>query len=102
MGIVFHQRTELTIITDQVTIIRPYRSTHGWCRECRRDVETVSLREAAAILGTNVPLLADRPTQRWHFADAEGKSVCLESVLKPSSGLSPKTSSNQINQGEGK
>jgi hypothetical protein len=82
MGIVFHQRTELTIVTDQVTIIRPYRSTHGWCRECGHEVETVSLREAAAIIGTTVPLLADRPIHRWHFADAQGTSVCLESLSK--------------------
>jgi hypothetical protein len=82
MGIVFHQRTELTIVTDQVTIIRPYRSTHGWCCECGREVETLSLREAAAILGARVPLLFDSPIHQWHFADAQGRSVCLESLLK--------------------
>jgi hypothetical protein len=82
MGVVFHQRAELTIVTEQVTIIRPYRSTHGWCRECGREVETVSLRDATAISGANVPMLVDSPVHQWHFADVQGKSVCLESLLK--------------------
>jgi hypothetical protein len=82
MGVVFQQRTELTIVTDRVTIIRPYRSTHGWCRECGCEVETVSLREAAAIIGASVPMLVDSPVHQWHYADAQGKSVCLDSLLK--------------------
>jgi hypothetical protein len=102
MGIVFHQRTELTIVTEQVTIIRPYRATHGWCRECGREVETISLRDADAIVEARVPMLVDSPIHQWHFADALGKLVCLESVLKTSSGFSPKTSSHQITEGEGK
>lgn len=82
MGVVFHQRTELTIVTDQVTIIRPYRVTHSWCRECGREVETLSLKETEAIIGASIPLLANGPTQRWHFVDAQEKSVCLESLSK--------------------
>jgi hypothetical protein len=47
-------------------------------------------------------MLVDSPIHQWHFADALGKLVCLESVLKTSSGFSPKTSSHQITEGEGK
>ena len=73
---------EVTFETDQVLIIRRRRLTRGWCRECGREVEIVSLDDAAAIAGINRPLLHDGIAP-WHFSDSEEKWVCLESLLNP-------------------
>jgi hypothetical protein len=72
-----------TVETDQVLIIRRRRSTRGWCHECGRQVEVVSLEDATAIAGMNSPLLHDGLAQRWHFSDSEEEWVCLESLLSP-------------------
>jgi hypothetical protein len=74
------KRMEVTVETDQVLIIRRRRSTRGWCGQCGREVEIVSLEDAAAIAGINGPLLHDE-VERWHFCDVEEKWVCLESLL---------------------
>jgi len=74
---------EVTVETDQVLIIRRRRSTRGWCRECAREVEIVSLDDASTIAGINGPMLHDGVAQRWHFSDSEEQWVCLESLLTP-------------------
>jgi hypothetical protein len=77
------RRTEITVETNQVLIIRRRRSTRGWCRECAREVEIVSLDDTAAIAGINGPLLHESVAQPWHFSDGEKQWVCLESLLTP-------------------
>jgi hypothetical protein len=77
------KRMEVTVETDQVLIIRRRRSTRGWCQECGREVEIVSLEDAAAIAGISGPLLYDGLARPWHFSDREEKWVCLHSLLAP-------------------
>jgi len=77
------KRMEVTVETNQVLIIRRRRSTRGWCEECGREMEIVSLEDAAAIAGISGPLLHDGVAQRWHFSDREEQWVCLESLLSP-------------------
>jgi hypothetical protein len=77
------KRMEVTVETDQVLIIRRRRSTRGWCEECGREMEIVSLEDAAAIAGISGPLLHDEVAQRWHFSDSQERWVCLESLLAP-------------------
>lgn len=40
-------RTEITVETDRVLIIR--RSVRAWCRQCGREVDMLSLGEAEAL-----------------------------------------------------
>lgn len=44
-----HRRTEITIETERILIIRRRRSVRLWCRECGCEVEMVSLGEAEAL-----------------------------------------------------
>jgi hypothetical protein len=79
------QRTEITVQTERLVIIRGSRSTRAWCRECGREVEMVALSQAAALVRGNKPVLPD-PAQShgWHISEDQNGSplVCLESVLK--------------------
>ena len=87
------KRTEITIETDQVLIIRHRRSVRSWCQKCGREVDMVGLKEAEALTGMTQPLLVDgQAEQAWHWSQAEDGSplVCLESLLKPNSGFFPK------------
>ena len=44
-----HRRTEITVETERVLIIRQHRSVRAWCQECGCQVDTVSLEEAEAL-----------------------------------------------------
>lgn len=67
------KRTEITIETDQILIIRRRSSTQVWCRECGREVNIVGLGEAGVLTGMSgqalrdcaqAPRLAHRPRPR--------------------------------------
>jgi len=79
------KRTEITIETERVLIIRRRRSTRAWCQECGGEVDMVGLAEAEAITGTTQPMLQDSAKARgWHLAEGQGGTplICLESLLK--------------------
>jgi hypothetical protein len=92
--IAVQKRTEITIETDQVVVIRRrQRSVRSWCQECRCEVEMIDLKEAEALTGTTQAMLCCGGGDRgWHWSQAEDGSrlLCLESLLKPNSGFSPK------------
>lgn len=46
-----YKRTEITMETDQITIIRGSHSTWGYCRECGREVDVVTVKEAEELQG---------------------------------------------------
>lgn len=78
-----HKRTEITIETDRVLIIRRRRILRAWCEECGHEVEMVDPREAEAIAAVRgLPL---RDCAQWHVAQShEGTGlICLDSLLKP-------------------
>jgi hypothetical protein len=85
-----YRRTEITLETDQVWIIRKSRSTRGWCAECGREVDMVGLKEARALLGKGeLPLTPESipgcgGSRGWHCSQAPDGSplICLESALK--------------------
>jgi hypothetical protein len=80
-----HRRTEITVETERVLIIRQRRSVRTWCRECGCEVEMVSLGEAEALTkvsGQEVGEFAQ--AHRWHLSEnQEGtRLVCLASLWK--------------------
>jgi|HubBroStandDraft_6_1064221.scaffolds.fasta_scaffold00065_51 hypothetical protein len=80
-----HKRTEITVETDRVLIIRRHRSIKAWCPECGGEVEMVGLREAEAVTGLTGRALRDCAQARgWHVSESpEGDvQICLESLLK--------------------
>ena len=80
-----HKRTEITVETDRVLIIRRRRSIRAWCQECGCEVDMVGLVEAQALVGMAGQALLDyAPARGWHVSEGQGKArlFCLESLLK--------------------
>jgi hypothetical protein len=103
-----YRRTEITVETDQILIIRKSHSERGWCAECGREVDMVGVNDAGELTGriqhfvgrpstgqpsSTLPMLPGcGDSWGWHWSQAADGSprVCLESVLTPGSGSSPK------------
>jgi hypothetical protein len=80
-----YKRTQITIETDQVLIIRRRGCVRQWCRECGRETDMVSLSQAGLVTGVAQPLLLEcARTERWHLTEAVAGAplVCLDSLLK--------------------
>jgi hypothetical protein len=84
-AMVGRKRTEITIESDQLLIIRRRRTVRFWCQECGCELEMISVAEAEALTGITRPMLDDGAEARgWHFAEASDNAtlVCLESLRK--------------------
>lgn len=80
-----YKRTEITVETDHVLIVRRRRSVRAWCRQCGHEVDMVGLAEAEASTGISGPQLRNYAESRgWHlFQNDDGCDlICLESWLK--------------------
>jgi hypothetical protein len=80
------KKTEITVETDQVLIIRQRRSgVRAWCDGCAQPVKLVTAEEAATVAGVST-----RTIYRWveaekvHFTETPDGSllICLNSLLK--------------------
>lgn len=79
------QRTEITLQTEQVFLIRRRQSCRLWCEECGREVDVVGLQDVGKLMGTTQPALSASPVpEAWHVcAGQDGEPfICWESVLK--------------------
>jgi hypothetical protein len=79
------RRMQITVETDEVTIIRRRHARHTWCRECAREVEVVGMEEAGVLAGMTPQALRNcAQAQGWHVSDAGDGTVlvCLASLLK--------------------
>jgi len=80
-----HKRTEITIETDQILIIRRRRALLVWCQQCGSQVDMVDLGEAEALTGVSGRVLRGcAEAGKWHVQEGQngGPLVCLESLLK--------------------
>ena len=80
--VALHKKTQITIETDQVLIIRRQCVGKAWCRVCEQEVDVVRTDQARGLLGSATDA-AGQPTRRWHFCqDAEGSAlICLNSLM---------------------
>ena len=78
------KRTEITIETRRVTVIRRRQaSNRGWCEGCLADVQMITPNQAAAIAG-----VSSRTIYRWieasrvHFIEDSSELilVCVPSI----------------------
>ena len=79
------RRMQITIETDEVTIIRRRHPRHTWCPECACEVEVVGMEEAGVRAGMTERALRNcAQSQGWHLSDAGDGTllVCLKSLLK--------------------
>ena len=79
-----HKRTEITIETDRVLIIRRRHSTRVWCPGCGGEADMVSLEQAGIVTGLAGKSLRDYAQARgWHLSGQKGSLlICLKSLLK--------------------
>jgi hypothetical protein len=79
-----HKRTEITIETDRIMIIRRRNSKRLWCAECGGEADMASLEQAGIVTGLAGKPLRDYAQARgWHISGQEGSLlICLESLLK--------------------
>jgi len=80
-----HRRTEITIETDRVLIIRRRRTVRAWCQECGGEVEMVSLGEAEALTEVSGREFCESAqAHSWHLSESQEGTclVCLESLRK--------------------
>ena len=85
-----YKRTEITMETDRIFIIRKSHSTRGWCSECGRKVDMVGVKEAEVLRGkaqlfSAQPMLPGCGASRglhWSMAFDGSPRVCVESVLQ--------------------
>jgi hypothetical protein len=52
-----YKRTEITLETNRIWIIRKRNSTRVWCPGCRREVDVVRLSDAAELSGASQPIV---------------------------------------------
>ena len=79
-----HRRTEVTIETDRVLVIRRH-STRVWCQECAREVDMVGLADASVLTGiTEQGMRHGAQAWKWHLSEGQDGApvICLESLLK--------------------
>jgi hypothetical protein len=79
------KRMQITIETDQVTVIRRPYSARGWCQECGCEVDVVRIEDGGVLAGMTRPVLRENAgTRRWHLSETTDGSmlVCLVSLLK--------------------
>jgi hypothetical protein len=78
-----HKRTEITVQTDRILILRRRRSRRLWCEKCGREVDVVSFDGWGSLAGSPHPMLATGTLpDRWHICFNDGEQwVCLESLL---------------------
>jgi hypothetical protein len=76
---------QITIQTDEVTIIRRRHPLQAWCPECAHVVEAVQIDEAGALAGMSQLILQEcAESRQWHLLHAGDGTllVCLASLLK--------------------
>jgi hypothetical protein len=80
------RRTEVTVETDEITIIRCTREIVGPpCRQCAETVLMITPEQAAIVTRTNIRAIYRALEAGWvHYAETPGGSllVCPESILK--------------------
>jgi hypothetical protein len=79
------KKTQITIETSRVLIVRRMRSSRTWCRECACEVDAVGLEEASALTGITQPAFRECiETGKWHFSEASDGAllICLHSLMR--------------------
>ncbi len=78
-----HKRTEITVETNEVLVVRRTKVYRGWCALCARKVDMVGLSEARAMAGISPEHGDAGRSAQWHvFEGQQTALVCLDSVLK--------------------
>jgi hypothetical protein len=78
------KRTQITVETSRVLIVRRMRSSRTWCRECAREVDAVRLDEVSALTGMTQQAFREcAETGKWHLSESSDGAllICLDSLM---------------------
>ena len=77
------KRTEITVETDEVLVVRRARVYRAWCAECGQEVDMVMMDDAHALVGRLRKGIVEGRDREWHIgASGETALVCMQSLLK--------------------
>jgi len=77
-----NKRTQITVESDEVVVVRRMRIYRGWCEQCQRDVDMVSDADARSIVKASGYQEGQEEPGGWHLCEGgEPSLVCLESLL---------------------
>lgn len=79
------KRTQITIETSRVLIVRRMLSSRTWCPECACEVDVVGLDEATALTGMTQPAFRECvEIGKGHFSESSDGAtlICLDSLMK--------------------
>jgi hypothetical protein len=101
-------RTEITVETSRIRIVRTSQSVRKWCAECGCEVDMVEPNEAEALWGAIRPLTAQPSLpgygtgNGWHWSEASNglPLICLESLLRLPAPEAPRTELKDSKLGE--
>jgi hypothetical protein len=78
------KRTEITVETEQVTVIhRPRSFARAWCVHCRKEVNMVTAEQAAAVAGASLRSICRFvEVDDLHFMEKADRVlfICLDSL----------------------
>ena len=77
-----HKRTEITVETDEILIVRRARMYRAWCPFCAREVDMVGVADAQVMAGIPAGATGSNFSENWHVSENPPALVCLDSVLK--------------------
>ena len=84
------RRVEITIHTQQTLIIHGAEAGRGWCPQCNREVDMVTLDTARLLAGVDETTITERlRSGGWHASMAMSGSlrVCVASMFGAAPGL---------------
>jgi hypothetical protein len=79
------KRTQITVETDRVLIVRRRKTTRAWCRNCGSVVDFVPVEQAGRLPGNDPKTLDLGPdAEKLHLKKAADGSllVCLKGLLR--------------------
>jgi hypothetical protein len=77
------KKTEITVDTDEVLVVRRTRLYRAWCAACGREVDMVEIADAHALTANSTEGIGQGREQEWHVGvSGEMALVCMPSLLK--------------------
>lgn len=82
-GVVTRRRTEITVETDEVLVVRRARIYRGWCPECGVEVYMIPVPDAWTIVGRDRNEGDEPRSRKWHVhGEQDTALVCMKSLMK--------------------
>ena len=76
------RKVAITVETRRLVIRRSMSRRHVWCARCSAHVQSVTLEDAAALIGVNTSAIyTQTEAGEYHFIEAGSGLICLNSLF---------------------